>query len=152
MSNDFPLPNLENDQIRPFYEGAERGELVVPRCTGCGRFNWYPRDSCRYCDGEDLPWTVVSGEGALFSWAVVARAFVPQFAERVPYVAALVSLSEAPEVRIVSNVIECEPSTLEIGMPVHAVFRRVEFPDVKGSLTAPFFVPGEGMADPEETN
>ena len=143
MSSPFPLPDLTSEKIAPYYAGAERGELVIPRCASCGRFNWYPPEACAYCGGADLPWTAVSGVGELFSWAVVGRAFARQFSEKIPYVAALVSLAEAPEVRIVSNVLDCDPQQLTVGMPLQAVFRTVEFADVQGSMTAPFFVPHE---------
>jgi uncharacterized OB-fold protein len=143
MSSPFPLPDLTSEKVAPYYAGAERGELVIPRCASCGRFNWYPPEVCAYCGAADLPWTAVSGAGELFSWAVVGRAFARQFSEKVPYVAALVSLAEAPEVRIVSNVVDCDPHQLKIGMPLQAVFRTVGFADVEGSMTAPFFVPQE---------
>ena len=51
MSDDFPLPDTEWPATREFWAAATRGELVIPRCTGCGAWNWYPRDRCRVCDG-----------------------------------------------------------------------------------------------------
>ena len=31
----FPLPDTDWDATRAFWAGAERGELVIPRCGGC---------------------------------------------------------------------------------------------------------------------
>jgi uncharacterized OB-fold protein len=140
--DDFPLPDLADERIAEFFAGAARGELVIPRCDGCGRLVWYPKERCPNCGGQVFTWTVVSGRGRLFSWAVVRRAFLPAFEELVPFVTALVSLEEDPAVRVVSYVVDCEPESLVADQPVTAVFRPLSFPTVPGkSVTVPMFVP-----------
>jgi uncharacterized OB-fold protein len=135
----FPLPDTDLEATRPFWQAAERHELMIPRCAGCGAYNWYPGRECKRCGGAEMPWTRMSGRGTLFSWAVVERALAKPFAERVPYVSALVALEEAPEVRFVSYIIDCEPGALTFDMPLQAVYRPLEFPGVAGCVTAPFF-------------
>ena len=88
-----------------------------------------------------MPWTPVSGRGTLFSWAVVRRALVSAFAEKVPYVAGLVALAEDPAVRVVTNLIDCEPEALRAGLPVRAVFRPLVFPNLTRRVIAPMFTP-----------
>ena len=141
MSGSFPLPDVELEATRPFWQAAERHELVIPRCADCGRYNWYPRAACRSCGGSEMPWAVMSGRGALFSWAVVERALAKSFADRVPYVSALIALEEAPEVRFVSYVVDCDPAELRFDQALRAVYRPLEFPGVSGSVLAPFFTP-----------
>jgi uncharacterized protein len=139
---DFPLPDLTDERTSEYFAGAARGELVLPRCDGCGRLVWYPEPRCPACAGESFTWVPVSVRGRVFSWTVVRRAFLPAFEEMVPFVTALVSLDEDPAVRIVSYVVDCEPDDLGADLPVQAVFRPLRFPTVPDqSVTVPMFVP-----------
>ena len=81
------------------------------------------------------------GSGRLFSWTVVRQAFLPQFAELVPYVSGLVALDEDPAIRLVTFVVDCRPEDLVVDMPMEAVFRPLTFSAVEGSVQAPCFRP-----------
>ena len=139
--HEFPLPDVEWPPTREFWAAAARGELAVPRCDACRRYVWYPDGTCRSCGSQAATWTAVSGRGRLFSWSVVRRAFIPQLAADVPYVAGLVVIDEDPAVRIVTRIVDCEPAALRIDMPVQVVFRPLRFAGVRGEVTAPVFVP-----------
>src|SRR5205823_2787515 len=78
---------------------------------------------CRRCGEGGFAWTRMSGRGRLFSWVVVRRAFLPAFARKVPFVAALVALDEEPAVRLATNLVDCVPEALDFDMPLRAVFR-----------------------------
>jgi uncharacterized OB-fold protein len=139
---DFPLPDTEDPLTAPFFAGAARGELVVTRCDDCGRYVWYPAETCPDCGSGAIAWTPVSGRGTLFAWAVVARAFLPAFAEQVPFVAALVALDEDPYVRIATYIVDADPDTLRADMPVVADFRPLTFPTVPDrAVVVPMFRP-----------
>src|SRR5205085_11127178 len=101
---DFPLPDVTDERTAEFFAGARRGQLVIPRCDSCGALCWYPMTECDRCDGTAFTWMPVSGRGRLFSWAVVQRAFLPAFADAVPFVSGLVALDEDPRVRVVSYI------------------------------------------------
>jgi uncharacterized OB-fold protein len=88
-----------------------------------------------------MPWTPVSGRGTLFSWAVVRRALVPAFAEKVPFVTGLVALAEDPAVRVVTNVVDCAPEALRAELPLRVVFRPLVFPKLARRVIAPMFTP-----------
>jgi uncharacterized OB-fold protein len=136
---DFPLPDLDDPLTHEFFAGAARGELLIPRCERCARWVWYPEEMCPGCGG-DLTWTPTSGRGRLFSWAVVHRPFLPAFAELVPFVTALVVLDEAPEVRIVTYVVDIDPGDLEAELPLQVTFRDLHFPTVPDrSVPVPMF-------------
>ena len=96
----------------------------------------------------------MSGRGGLFSWAVVERALAKPFSGRVPYVSGLIALDEAPEVRLVSYVVDCEPARLSVDLPMTVVYRPLEFTGVPGRVVAPFFKPlaeasgGRAAGDP----
>ena len=147
---EFPLPDLEWEPTRGFWEGAQRGELLLPRCGGCEELNWYPAPACRYCgrasgseggNSGSQSWSPVSGRATLFSWSHVTRALFKPYASKAPYVTGLVALDEDPRVRLVTLLVDCEPSALTIDMPVEVVFRPLEFPDVEGRVIAPMFRP-----------
>ena len=136
---DFPLPDLHDPLTHEFFAGAARHELLVPRCDACDRWVWYPEEACPGCGGP-LTWTKTTGRGRLFSWAVVRRPFLPAFAELVPFVTALVSLEEAPEVRIVTYVVDLDPAELVDGLPLQVAFRELQFPTVPNrTVTVPMF-------------
>jgi uncharacterized OB-fold protein len=139
--DDFPLPDVDDELTGPYFAGAARGELVIPRCDACGDYVWYPQDACPR-DSGTLTWRPVSGKGSLFTWAVVRRAFLPAFEARVPFVTALVALDEDPAVRLCTFVVDAEPETLVADAPVEVTFRPLEFPTVPGrSVVVPMFTP-----------
>ncbi len=138
---DFPLPDLEDPLTAEFFAGAARHELVIPWCAECGEWVWYPEAACPTCGGV-LIWRVTSGRARLFSWAVVQRPFLPAFAEMTPFVTALVTLEEAPEVRIVTYLVDAEPDALRADLPVEVSFRALSFPTVPDrAVVVPMFVP-----------
>lgn len=137
----FPLPDTAWEPTRGFFEGAAREELCIPRCLACGELNWYPPKTCRYCKAFPLEWSRVSGRATLFSFSHVRRALFAGYASKAPYTTGLVVLAEDPRVRLVTLVVDCSPGELRMDMPVEVVFRRLEFPEVAGSVVAPMFRP-----------
>lgn len=138
---EFPLPDVGWAPTRPFWEGAARGELLLPRCDACGRYVWYPDGPCRHCSGLERTWTRLSGRGRLFAWSVVRRAFIPQLAELVPFASGLVVPAEDDAVRLVTRIVDCPLSELAVDMPVEVVFRPLRFAGVAGEVVAPLFAP-----------
>ena len=127
---EFPLPDVDDPLTAPFFAAAARDELAIPRCDRCNRYVWYPKASCPNCDSP-LVWTAVSGRATLFTWTVVRRAFLPAFADRVPFVTALVALDEDPAVRLCTYLVDVQPDApLEAGTPVAATFRDLTFSTV----------------------
>lgn len=137
----FPLPDTEWEPTRGFWEAAAREELQIPRCETCRELNWYPPERCRYCAGEELAWSRLSGRATLFSFTHVTRALFAAYASKAPYTTGLVVLDEDPRVRLVTLVVDSAPEKLRIDMPMEAVFRPLEFPDVPGTVIAPMFRP-----------
>ena len=139
---DFPLPDLTDERTAEYFAGAKRGELLIPRCDACGSLCWYPATECDQCDGTSFTWSPVSGRGSLFSWSVVERAFLPAFADMVPFVTGLVALDEDPSVRVVSFIVDLAPVELRAGQPLEVAFRPLRFPTVPGrEVVVPMFGP-----------
>ena len=142
--DDFPLPDVDDPLTAPYFAGAARGELMITRCEACNAYVWYPQEHCPNCEGE-LTWVPVSGAATLFSWAVVRRAFLPAFAEQVPFVTALVALVEDPAVRLPTSLVDADPESLRADEPVQVTFRPLSFPTVPDkSVVVPMFERGNG--------
>jgi uncharacterized OB-fold protein len=137
--DDFPLPDVDDPLTAPYFAGAARGELMVTRCASCGAYVWYPQEHCPDDEGA-LEWVPVSGRASLFSWAVVHRAFLPAFADKVPFVTALVAIDEDPSVRLCTYLVDADPATLTADAPVVVTFRPLTFSTVPDkSVVVPMF-------------
>jgi uncharacterized OB-fold protein len=79
----------------------------------------------------------VAAKGTLFSWTVVRHAFDRELRDAVPFVVALVEMTDAPGVRLISNLVEFEPRNLAIGTRLVARFE----PPVWSSQPLPVFTP-----------
>src|SRR5690606_40929180 len=99
---------------------------------------------CRHCGGAELAWTTLGGRGRLFSFSIVRHAWIPQVADLLPIVPALVALEEDPRVRFVTRIVDCAPEDLRCDMPVRVVFRPLRFTGVAGEVVAPLFAPDRG--------
>ena len=139
--DDFPLPDVDWPPTREFWAAAARSELVLPRCDACARWVWYPHGACRFCGAASRTWTRVSGNGRLFSWSVVHRAFIPQLANLVPFVTGLVTIDEDAAVRLSTLIVDCPADRLHVDMRVGVVFRPLRFAGVAGTVLAPLFAP-----------
>ncbi len=80
-------------------------------------------------------WLHSSGRGTVFSYTVVPTATAPAFQARTPYPVALVLMDEG--VYLVSELVDCRPDDVWIGMPVQVVFAA------HGDITLPRFRPAQ---------
>jgi hypothetical protein len=128
-----PLPKPDRDSAY-YWAAARRHELVFQQCADCRRFRFYPRLVCPHCLSDKFEWRQSDGRGVVYSFTVIHRAPTPAFRDQTPYVLALIELPEG--VRMMSNVIGCDPAEVRIGMPV-----RVMFEDVTPEVTLPKFKP-----------
>jgi hypothetical protein len=117
-----PIPTITPD-MQPFFEAARRHQLVVQQCKQCHTFRFPARPICSTCLSTDAEWVPVCGKGEVFSFNVMHQIYHPAFADRVPYAVVLVKLAEGP--KMTSNLVGVEPHEIEIGMPVEAVFERL---------------------------
>ena len=126
-----PRPPRNQDNAF-FWEGVDRGELLIQRCTSCGKLRHPPRPMCPNC--QSLEWDTVrsNGNGEVYSFVVPHHPQVPSF--EYPYVVAVVELEEGT--RLISNVVDIDPADVQIGMPV-----EVRFVAVDDELTLPLFAP-----------
>jgi uncharacterized OB-fold protein len=123
-----------SERMHPFWDAARERRLVLPRCRGCGKLDFPVPETCRHCLDRDFDWLVSSGRGAVYSFVVMHQVYDPAFARRVPYAVVTVELEEGP--RIISNLVDCEPSAIRVGMAV-----AVAFESLGGEAPLPVFRP-----------
>jgi uncharacterized protein len=109
-------------------------QLLITRCTQCCSWISPPEQDCPVCGGVLEP-QPVSGRGTVFTFTVNHQPFNPDIA--LPYVIAIVELEEAAGLRLAANIVDCEPDSVRIGMPV-----EVRFADEADEAdAAPVFAP-----------
>jgi uncharacterized OB-fold protein len=127
------LPDSEGDAGWFWTAGAE-GQLRILRCQSCKYWVHPPGEVCPRCLGRTLAPEAVSGEGALFSFAV--NHHVADERVQVPYLVALVELPEQEGLRLISNLVDCDVDAATIGMPL-----KVKFEHHEGDTYIPVWVP-----------
>ena len=117
---DLPLPQ-PSDEAKPFFDALGRDELVLQRCTGCGALSYPPRAMCGACQSTDFDWQTSSGRGTVYSYVVTHQAVHPALVGHTPLATVEVELDEGP--RLVSNLVDVPPESVQIGMKVEVVFQ-----------------------------
>ena len=120
MRPHLPIPDAETEA---FWRGTKEGKFLLRHCNVCGRDHFYPRHYCPFCWSEDCEWRPAHGRGRVYSYTVIHHNEAPPFNEMLPYIVALIELDE--NVRVTSNVVECTPDMIHVGMPVEVVYERV---------------------------
>jgi uncharacterized OB-fold protein len=129
------LPTLD-EHNRAFWTGGGGNQLLITRCVRCELWVSPPAADCPECGGELHP-RPVSGRGTVFTYTVNHQPFNP--AVPVPYVVAIIELDEQPGLRIATNIVDCEPDSVRVGLPVEVRFERQ---DVDGEVAfVPVFAP-----------
>ncbi len=132
-----PLPEI-TPLNASYWAGTAVGELRLRRCNACGTLDRFVSDWCRACWSADLSETVASGRGVVRSYTVVHMAPYPSFADRVPYVIALIELAEGPV--MMANIVGCDTAAVSVGMPVSVRFEQ------RGDVAIPQFAPASADA------
>ncbi len=119
-SKPIPQPDAVS---RPFFEGAQRGELMIQRCTACGAHLAPGSRACTECLSEALEWVEASGQATLFTFAVMHQRYHPAFADELPNNIAVVELAEGP--RLNTTIVGIPNDQLRVGMPLAVTFDDV---------------------------
>src|SRR5438874_7524274 len=85
-------PPIDDEITSPFWAAVQEGELKLPKCTVCGRWQWYPDATGTDCPGGELRWEPVPTTGTVHTYTCVRRAFLPGGQNDVPYTVAFVEL------------------------------------------------------------
>jgi uncharacterized OB-fold protein len=129
----MPQP-LADSTTLPFWEAAAEHRLVVQRCSDCGATRLPPAPICAACRSDASEWQELSGRGEVFTYTWVHRPIAG--GQELPFAIAVVALEGSGGLRMISNVVEADPETLAIGLPVELVWE-----DMSEDLAVPRFRP-----------
>jgi len=115
-----------------WWEGINRGQLLIQKCSSCGALRHPPRPMCGKCQSSE--WTSIAsrGRGRVYSFTILHHPKFPGF--DFPVACGLIELEEGT--RLVSNVVGCEPDAVFIGMPV-----KLSIENVDEEMKLPLFRP-----------
>ncbi|RLJ06845.1 MAG: transcriptional regulator [Candidatus Aenigmatarchaeota archaeon] len=108
----------------------ERYLLIGSKCEKCKRYFYPGRAICPVCRRSgSLKDYRFSGKGKVFSYTII---HVPPkgFEAYAPYIIAIIELEEG--CKVISQVVDCKPEDIKIGMPVRACFRKIREEDKSG--------------------
>ena len=131
----MPLPGASAETLG-WWEAAAAHRLVVQQCTACGATRHPPGPRCPSCRSASAAWLALPGTGSVYTYTVVHQAFVPALTDQLPYVVAAIDLDDAGGVRLVTNIVECDPADVRVGMRV-----SVAWEDMGPELSLPRFRP-----------
>ncbi len=124
-------PSLD-ELNRPFWTGGADTLLRITRCQSCRLWVFPLSATCPDC-GASTVYEATSGKGTVFTHTTNAHPYNP--AVPVPYNISIVELVEQEGLRFTTNVVDCPPEDVHVGMPV-----RVQF-EQHGEVFVPVFVP-----------
>ncbi|MSQ59865.1 MAG: Zn-ribbon domain-containing OB-fold protein [Betaproteobacteria bacterium] len=116
-ARNIPAPPI-NPENKRYFDAAAQGTLLVGKCNDCGEAHFYPRVLCPHCFSDKTEWVAAKGTGVIYSYSTLHRG-VP-----VPYTLAYVTLEEG--VTMMTNLVDCDPSSLAIGQRVKVVFKEAD--------------------------
>lgn len=121
---DLPPPVVTPDN-REWWEACRRRELVFQRCASCGTLRHPPTPVCHRCHSFAHGWQPSAGAGRVYSFTWVHHVYLPSLAGRIPYDVSVVTLDDAPGVRLITNVVDATPADLRIDLPVRLLWEEV---------------------------
>ncbi len=110
---DFLVPPLYGAPwLQPYWEGVRRGELCLPRCSGCHVWQWYPLESGPCCRDAYFEWLTISPWGTVFTFTEVRKPLLPGVTT--PYITGLVIPDDAPRCRIATRLVAASDARIQI--------------------------------------
>ena len=107
-----------------FWQGGGSGQLMIHYCEDCEQFFHPPGPICPRCTGDRIAPRAVSGRGIVATYTINHQRWHPDL--EAPFVVAMVELDEQPNLRFVTNIINCAPESVYVGMRVKVNFLQQE--------------------------
>jgi uncharacterized OB-fold protein len=131
----LPIPVAEHDGLSaPYWSGLRDRRLLVQRCRHCQTWQFGPEWICHHCHAFDPDWSEVEPRGRIFSWERVWHPSHGALKNHGPYVAVLVELPHAGNVRMVGNLLGDPMQRVVIGTAVEGAFEHHHETDPPYSL------------------
>jgi uncharacterized OB-fold protein len=116
-----PVPK-PTPTTQEFWDGAKKGKLMLQWDPTARKYQFWPRANSVRTGRRNLQWKPTSGKGELYSYTITYVA-TPGFEDKTPYVVGLIELDEG--VRIIANMLNVTPETVEIGMRVKVAWEKL---------------------------
>ncbi len=133
----IPTITPENEA---YWRGGAAGELRIRRCRECRYWVEGPSPLCPSCWGRELAPEATTGRGVVYTYSTTYNTNYEAFGAggltmALPYTTAIVELDNQPALRITTNLVDCSPEDVTVGMRVRVVFER------SGDFFIPLFAP-----------
>jgi uncharacterized OB-fold protein len=112
-------------------ETPQRYRLEAGKCTKCGKIFFPPRLICDACKGEEFEMVVLPREGTIASFTEVHTP-ASNFSDEAPFAVGVIDLGNG--VKILAQVVDCDPGEVKIGAPVRIEFRLIQKDGESGVL------------------
>ncbi len=109
----------------------ERYNLIGVKCSKCSTLYFPPREICLKCRSSKFEPYKFKGTGEVVTHTTI-RVAPLGFELQVPYVVAIIQLSEGP--RLTAQVVDCNPEDAKIGSKVKMVFRKISEDGKSGAI------------------
>ena len=110
----------------------ERYNLLGTKCEVCDKIYFPFRIICPNCRRDGKTVTIrFSGKGEVFTYTTI-RAPSEEFKPYAPYIIGIIKLNEGP--KVTSQITDCRPEEVYIGMPVEACFRKLSSQGKEGII------------------
>ena len=128
-----PLPEFR-PETKPFWDSCKKHELLLPKSKETNKFFFYPRAFSPGDDMAEVIWEKASGKAKVWTFSIHHMGPTKAYKDDGAYVVALVETEEG--VKMMTNIINCDPKEVYVGMDVEVVFD-----DVTSEVTLPKFQP-----------
>ena len=135
-----PLPQLTPANTWFWTSGAD-GRLRIQGCDDCKTLVHPPVPICPACRSRTWSPVEVSGRATVVGFTVNHQRWLADFEP--PYAIAVVALAESADVRLTTNIVDCEPDKVRIGQEVTVRFEQQD------DVWLPVFAP-TGEVDPTD--
>ncbi|RJG18996.1 bifunctional OB-fold nucleic acid binding domain-containing protein/MaoC family dehydratase [Massilia cavernae] len=122
-----PLPQPTTIS-QPFWDGLKAHQVRLQQCADCNHWIFFPRAHCPRCASASLAWHEVSGAATLYTYTVARIPTLPEFADEMPQILAVVEFDQGPHMN--TTLVGIDEAALKVGMRLRPVFD-----DRPGSVT-----------------
>ncbi len=124
---------------RYWREIPQRYRYEAAKCKKCEKVFFPPRRVCSQCGAREFEKTQLPQEGKVETFTVI-RVAPTGFSDEAPYAVGIVSLPG--EIKVMAQIVDCDPGRLTIGDRVRLEFRKIRQDGDSGILCYGYkFVP-----------
>jgi uncharacterized protein len=125
LHRDYPLPDVDDPIMRPFWDGCHAGRFLQQRDRVTGALHWPPKPQY-WKGGQRLEWFEHEGVGEVYTYVVGSEPFLPAFKHLLPHIMVVTEVRHGSgRARLVGHMVHCSPAQMRFGMRVRVVFKRL---------------------------